>query len=455
MAEPRSSSETEDERPVRRSELCSIFAVAEKPRSEFRIGVEEEKFGVHQSTSTPLAYDGPFGVRAVMEDLARRHGWECVRERPDGPPIALHRGAQSITLEPGAQLELSGAPLRTLGEILSERDQHLQELGPISEALGIRWLRTGFHPFARLDELPWVPKVRYPIMREYLPTRGPAAHDMMQRTATVQANFDYSSEVDAMKKTVVSLKLSPIFHALFANAPFKEGRVAERLSERGNVWLHMDPSRSGLIPSLWQKTLPSYEDYVEWALDAGMFLVWRDGAPLRNTGQTFRDFLAHGYEGHHATLADFRLHLATLFPEARLKSTLEVRPLDAQTRGLSLAAVGMWTGLLYDEQALDAAYQLTQELELSDVLLARPGLVTRGLAAGVGPKWPDGFELASVLVSLADAGLGRRAQSEGLPDERSYLAPVFELLEARTSPAEQALQRHRSGVSILDCCSDE
>jgi glutamate--cysteine ligase len=443
-----------DDAPLKRADLDVIFREAEKPSADFLIGVEEEKFGVHEQTLRPLGYEGDFGVRVVMEDLAERHGWECVREQAGGPPISLHRGAQSITLEPGAQFELSGAPLRTLREILAERDQHRQELEPISSALGIRWLNTGFHPTAALSDLPWVPKVRYPVMREYLPTRGPAAHDMMQRTATVQANYDYSSEEDAMKKLVVSLRVAPILQAMFVNAPFKEGRTAGRLSERGNVWLHMDPSRSGLIPNLWTRKLPGYDDYIEWALDAGMFLIWRGNQPLRNTGQTFRDFLEHGYQGHHATLSDWRLHLATLFPEARLKSTLEVRPLDALPRELAIAAVGVWTGVLYDQQALDGAYELTQELEFDAVERARPGLVTRGLDAGLPGKWQDGYELAKVVLSLAQGGLSRRAEDCGLPDESQYLAPIVELVEARSSPAEEALRRHAAGQSILDSCSD-
>jgi glutamate--cysteine ligase len=446
-------SPSSDDVPLRRADLASIFHDAEKPREAFLIGVEEEKFGVHASSGRPLGYAGEFGVAAVMADLAHRHGWEPVRERPDGPVIALHRGQQSITLEPGAQFELSGAPLTTLGDILAERDQHRQELEPISKALGIRWLSTGFHPLAERSELPWIPKERYPVMREYLLARGAGAHDMMQRTATVQANFDYSSEEDAMKKTVVSLKLAPILHAMFVNAPFKAGRVAERLSERGNVWLHMDPSRSGLIPDLWQAKLPSYEDYIEWALDAGMFLIWRDGMTLHNTGQTFRDFLEHGHQGHHATLADWRLHLATLFPEARLKSTLEVRPLDALPRELAIAAVGVWTGLLYDQQALDAAYELSRDLDLADMQAARPALVTRGLAAGVPGKWKDGYELGRAILALAQGGLVRRALT-GFPDESAFLSPIAELVESRTNPAEEALRRYAAGESLLDCCSD-
>jgi len=448
MAEPRPTSGTEAEPPLHRADLARVFHDAEKPAAEFRIGVEEEKFGVHQETAQPLKYDGPFGVRRVMEDLAERYGWERVTEQQDGPLIALYRGRQSITLEPGAQLELSGAPLRSLHEVLAERDEHHRELGPISSELGVRWLSTGFQPFARLADLPWVPKERYPVMRAYLPTRGPAAHDMMQRTATVQANFDYSSERDAMKKLCVSLRISPILHALFANAPFKEGKNAERLSERGNVWLHMDPSRSGLIPSLWGSSLPSYEDYIEWALDAGMFLVWRDGAPLKNTGQTFRDFLARGYEGHYATFSDWRLHLATLFPEARLKSTLEVRPLDALPRSLSIAAVATWTGLLYDDEALDAALELCRELEHEPLNSARPELVRRGLHAAL-PGGRSAWEFAAQLLSLAEGGLERRARALDIAPESPYLEPAIALVQARSSPAEQARSRAASLGSIL------
>lgn len=448
MAEPHHKTKHEPEPPVARSELACIFLDAEKPKERFRIGVEEEKFGVHAETGRPLDYDGAFGVRVVMEDLAQRHGWQCVREQENGPPIALSRGSQSITLEPGAQLELSGAPLVNLHEVLAERDEHHRELEPISQALGIRWLSTGFHPFSRLDELPWVPKERYPIMRAYLPTRGAAAHDMMQRTATVQANYDYSSEVDAMKKLVVSLRLSPILHALFANGPFKEGREATRLSERGNVWLHMDPSRSGLIPSVWNKavggkSLPSYDDYIEWALDAGMFLIWREGVPIKNTGQTFRDFLQNGYQGHRATLSDWRLHLATLFPEARLKSTLEVRPLDALPRALSIAAVGVWTGILYDDVALEASLELTRNLGHDELNQARPELVARGLDAPV-PGFASGWELGAQLLGIARAGLERRAATLGSASEAPYLDAAFDLVHERTCPARLARARAAS-----------
>jgi len=436
------------EPPLGRADLARVFLDAEKPASEFRIGVEEEKFGVHEETGRPLAYDGAFGVRAVMEDLAERHGWERVREQADGPLIALRRGQQSITLEPGAQFELSGAPLLDLYQVLAERDQHQRELEPISSELGIRWLNTGFHPLAKLDELPWVPKERYPVMRAYLPTRGIAAHDMMQRTATVQANFDYASEEDAMKKLLVSLRLAPLLHALFANAPFKEGQVTGRESERGNVWLHMDPSRSGLIPDLWRGTLPSYDDYIEWALDAGMFLIWRSGVPLRNTGQTFRNFLAYGYQGHRATLSDWRLHLATLFPEARLKTTLEVRPLDALPRELSIAAIATWTGLLYDEQALDQAFDLTRAFEHAAVSAARPELVRRGLSAPFAGH-EHGWALAEQVLSIARGGLERRATAIGISTEAPLLEPALDLVVQRTSPARLAKARFLELGSLI------
>jgi glutamate--cysteine ligase len=304
-------------------QLADVFRAAEKPASKFRIGAEAEKFGI-KADGTPLKYDGDDGVIGIFDQLSE-YGWEPERETPDGPVIDLRRGAASVTLEPGSQLELSGAALPDIHQIDAEFQNHLRELAPISSKLGLTWLGVGFHPLARQDQLTWVPKQRYPIMREYLPTKGAAAHDMMRRTATVQANFDYSSEADALNKLALALKLSPLIHAMLANSPFKEGKLAGSKSVRGEVWLDMDPSRSGLIPSIWSNPRPGYRDYVEWALDAGMFLFKRDGNVVANTGQTFRSFMSEGYQGHRATLADWKLHLQTLFPEARLRCAAATR----------------------------------------------------------------------------------------------------------------------------------
>lgn len=426
-----------DLRPVTDlDELCEVFRAAEKPNGPFRIGAEAEKFGVVERTGAPIDYThGVVRIFGALEKL----GWAPERETEAGPVIAMRRAGASITLEPGAQLELSGTALDDLHAVGRELDQHLGELRGVSHHLGLAWLSVGFHPLARQAELPWVPKIRYGVMKEYLPTKGRAAHDMMRRTATVQANFDFTSEEDAMRKLMIGLRLSPLVHALTANAPFSERRVSPLRSVRGDVWLHMDPSRSGLIPRLWKLERPRYRDYVEWALDAGMFLVKRGDRVIQNTGQSFRGFLESGFRGERATLADFRLHLQTLFPEARLKSTLELRSCDAQSGPLSLAVPALLTGIFYDAKALDEAEALSKRFELDTLEAARPALVRDALRASVGgePVLP----LAERLVDIASGGLARRARldAEGR-DERRYLDPLAALVAQRRCPADALTQ---------------
>jgi glutamate--cysteine ligase len=421
-------------RPIRDlDELSEVFRAAEKPREQFRIGAEAEKFAVVERTGVPLDYE--HGVTRIFGALAAA-GWIAERESHEGPIIALRRGAASVTLEPGAQVELSGSALVDLHAVAHELDAHYAELSPVMNELGLVWLSVGFHPLARQAELPWVPKIRYGIMREYLPTRGRGAHDMMRRTATVQANFDFSTEEDALRKLVVCLRLSPLIHALSANAPFAERRVSGFKSLRGDVWLHMDPSRSGLIPALWRKERPSYRDYVEWALDAGMFLFKRGERVYKNTGQTFRAFLADGFEGERATFEDWRLHLNTLFPEARLKNTLEVRSCDAQSRVLTLAVPALFTGLLYDERALAEAEVLARSFDLDTIQAARPVLVRDALAARIGSA--SAAALAERLVAIALGGLERRSRHDAAGrDERRYLEPLAALVARGKCPADE------------------
>jgi glutamate--cysteine ligase len=435
--------------PVRREELSEVFRAHEKPTSEFRIGAENEKFGVHEQTGAPLNYDGAFGVCRIFSHLTAEHGWEPIVETPDGPVLGLSRGRANITLEPSAQFELSGEPLSNLHEVRDEQAAHLREIAPISTTMNIAWLGTGFHPIAHLKDLPWVPKQRYPIMREYLPQKGSGGLDMMQRTATVQGNFDWQSEEDALRKVRVALRMSPLVHAWFSNAPFSEGRVHGALSRRGDVWRHMDPSRSGLIRPLWDESNSSYDDYVEWSLDAGMFLFWRDGVAYKNTGQTFRDFLNHGHAGHKATLADYKLHLTTLFPEVRLKNTIEVRAIDSLPPDLALGSLAVWTGILYDPDALVAAHELLGRLSYDEVESARPALVQRGLHAELGGQ--SGFVWAEKLLSYAEAGLRRREQKNAQgEDESVYLSGVAEILNSRLLPAERALERFRETGSLIE-----
>jgi glutamate--cysteine ligase len=436
----------EDDRAISRSDLESLFVLAEKPPSEWRIGGEAEKFGVVLETGKPIPYEGPVSIRRIFDALVESHGWRPEAETHDGPPIALTRGSASITLEPGAQLELSGAPHEDVHRVMEEMEAHLDELRDISSSLGIAWLGVGFQPIATQEDLPWVPKERYGVMRRYLPTRGARALDMMRRTATVQANFDYSSEEDAMQKLSVLCRVSPIVHAMTANSPFIEGKVSSRKSERGDVWLHMDPSRSGLIRSMW-KPRPRYRDYVEWALDAGMFLFRRGDAFIFNTGQTFRSFLESGFEGHRATFADWVLHVNTLFPEARLKRTIEMRACDSLPLGLLGSVPALLTGILYDQESLDRATELALPLDYDTVEAARPRMVAEGLAARIGEASVISF--AEKLIEIADAGLRRRARAgRGGADERVHLAPLAELVAHGECPADRLGAGLARGASV-------
>jgi glutamate--cysteine ligase len=434
--------------PVRSiDELEQVFHDAEKPSERHRIGAEAEKFGVDTRTLEPIPYAGPISIIAIFDRLVEKHGWSKVREAEGSPVIALERGEASITLEPGAQLELSGAPWSDVHEIRREFIGHLGEIAGISSELGLRWWSIGYHPMAKANELPWVPKQRYGIMREYLPTRGRRGRDMMQRTSTVQANFDYSSEEDAMRKLVVITKLAPVFQAITANAPFAEGRVSQLKSERLDVWLHMDPSRSGLIARLWNSKRPRYRDYVEWALDAGMFFIKRDERLVLNTGQTFRDFLAHGFEGVTATQGDWTRHLATLFPDVRLKTTLEVRTCDALPEALTMAVPALFTGLLYDDAALAAAEELGSRVSLADAEASRVEIPRLGLQGRLGDR--PLRDIAERLLELAGGGLSRRARrNEQGEDESVYLRPLAALVGAGQTPADLLVGRRVPGTSI-------
>jgi glutamate--cysteine ligase len=310
-------------------DLFAPFTNAFTPEALWRVGTEAEKFGVLSESGQAIAYEGDRGVRATLALMQEMFGWYPVREHEGGEIIALERGGESITLEPGGQVELSGAPHASIHDSAREWTNHLAELNQVGERLGITWLGLGFHPFAQQSELPWVPKLRYGIMREYLPTRGKLGLDMMRRTCTVQANLDYDSEADAMRKLRVSLRLSPIITAMFANSPLVEARLTGERTHRARIWLDTDPDRTGLLTFMWDAHA-SFEKYIAWALDIPMFLVKRAGHVVHNTGQTFRAFMRDGFQGTEATAEDWTTHLGTLFPEVRLKKTIELRACPAR-----------------------------------------------------------------------------------------------------------------------------
>lgn len=417
-------------------DLLSVFHAAIKAPSELRVGAEMEKFGVYEDGS-PIPYEGDGGIIGILASLTKI-GWAPQTESKDGPVIALSRDGSSVTLEPGSQLELSGAPLVHSHEICAEFRAHLGELRGFSEEAKVRWLGVGFHPFSKREDYTMVPKQRYGIMREYLPTRGSLALDMMLRTATVQANYDFVSEADAMLKMRVALKLSPLTTAMFANAPFYEGAPFGGKSYRAKVWLETDPDRSGLLPSLWQRNA-TFIDYVEWALDVPMFMIKRGDEKVINTGQSFRSFWRSGYAGHKATMGDWKAHLSTLFPEVRLKSTIEVRGADAQGSDMACALPALYTGIFYDEQALAQAEAMTADWTYDEVNALRKEIWQKGLGARfrAGTLQPQ----AERLIEIAEGGLERRAfLSSSGNDERVHLARLKELASQGLSPADRLLE---------------
>jgi len=416
-----------------RDDLFLPFHEAIKPRDRWRIGAEAEKFGVIAATGAALPYEGERGITGILAGLEAR-GWTAVSEVDGGPVVALTRDGASVTLEPGGQLELSGAPLEDVHAVAAETNAHLAELHAVSDPLGIAWLGVGFHPFAHQADLPWVPKLRYAIMREYLPTRGHRAVDMMRRTATVQANFDYESEEDAMRKMRVSLRLSPIVTAMFANSPFVEGRLTGERSERARVWLAVDPDRQGLLPALW-KADSSFNDYVEWALDVPMFLIKRNGKVIANTGQTFRTFWKDGFQGQKADVHDWELHLNTLFPEVRLKHTIEVRGNDSQSVHLAAAIPALFTGILYDGAALAEAENLVTGLNFEEMESLRSEVAKLGLSARLRGK--PVADMAQALLSIAKQGLARRGRrTPDGRDETVHLAELETLVAHGKCPAD-------------------
>ena len=441
-------SDSTNDAPIRsHDDLLSLFHASIRPKSEFVVGAEMEKFGVYTETGGVVHYAGDRGILRVLESLEQDHGWVPEQETPGGPLIALLKNGASITLEPGAQLELSGAPLKTIHETCIELRDHLRELEPISKKLGITWLGLGFHPFAtRADLEPMVPKQRYGIMREYLPTRGGHALDMMLRTCTVQANYDYGSEADAIRKLRVGLKLSPLTTAMLANSPWKEGAPFGGVTYRGRVWLDVDPDRSGLVPTMWAKDA-SFSTYVEWALDVPMFMFKRAGAKVVNTGQTFRSFWKSGFQGNHPTQADWQTHLNTLFPEVRLKKTIEIRGADAQRRGFACALPALWTGIYYDDKAFAEAEALSQDWTFAEVQGSREAIAREGLRATF--RGAPLQKAAERLIEIAEGGLERRAfkRADG-KDERVHLARLKELVARSCTPADELLAAVKPGATF-------
>jgi glutamate--cysteine ligase len=430
--------------PIERiDQLVEEFHRAAKPRDDWTIGTEYEKLAVEPSTGRAVNFSGPRGIERLLDEVAERFGWEPKQE--NGRTIALARGRASITIEPGGQVELSGEPYRTLHETRREVATHVEELSVVGRELGMVFLGLGMQPVGGLDDIEWVPKQRYAIMREYMPRVGRLGHRMMKQTATVQANIDFADERDAMRKVRIGTALAPGMNAMFANSCVSEGDLNGQLSYRGHVWTDTDPDRCGLLPWALRRDA-SFADYVQWALDVPLYFVLRDGQYRTEvTGVPFRRFLETGLDGGPATMDDWRLHLTTLFPEVRLKGYIEFRSADSQPAERVLALPALVKGVFHDAYCLDAADDLVKRWSFEDVAGALRDVTRGGMKVRL--RGIPLLELARELYAIAEEGLRRQAalDDEGR-DERIYLESLRELLSAGRSPADLTLERWSRAV---------
>ncbi|MEQ1719353.1 MAG: glutamate--cysteine ligase [Hyphomicrobium sp.] len=429
-----------------RADLVAWIAAGEKPKERWRIGTEHEKFVFRTITLDPVPYAGPRGIRALMEQMIARYGWQPIMEgdniialkRPEG-----EEGAGNISLEPGGQFELSGAPLETLHETAAETYKHLCEVLDVGEDLAIGFLGVGFSPKWRLEDVPHMPKQRYGVMTRYMPQVGSHGLDMMYRTATVQVNLDFSSEADMVKKLRVSLALQPIATALFASSPFTEGKPNGFQSMRSEVWRDTDKRRTGMLPFVFNEGM-GYESYVEYALDVPMYFVYRAGKYIDVAGSSFRDFLAgrlKGLPGERPTIDDWSDHLTTLFPEVRLKRFLEMRGADGGRWSLITALPAFWTGLLYDEAALDAAWHLVRDWTDEERETLRNGVPAGGFRTPF--RSSNVNELAREALRISRLGLKNRGRiNTKSQDESIYLAPLEAMAGAGRTVADELLERY-------------
>ncbi|MBV9539338.1 MAG: glutamate--cysteine ligase [Acidisphaera sp.] len=430
-----------DTRPVLSvRQLAEYIADGGKPREQWRIGTEHEKFGFRHADFAPPPYE-PDGIRALLEGMAH-DGWSPIADK--GNPIGLKRGAASVSLEPAGQLELSGGPVRTLHDTHAELEAHFADVHHAAGPLGLGFAPLGFHPTMPRHAMPWMPKSRYRIMRAYMPKVGSLGLDMMTRTCTVQVNLDFADERDMRRKLLVSLALQPVATALFANSPFTEGRPNGFLSYRAHVWTDTDADRSGMPAPMFEPGF-GFERYVDWLLDVPMYFVIRDGAYVDMTEYTFRQFIdgrAHNLGVGDATVGDFADHMTTVFTDVRIKRFLEMRGADAGTPAMMLAQSALWVGLLYDDAALEAAHALVRPHGRHVWAALRDAVPREGLDA----RWETSTvrELARDVLAIARDGLRAREcfDAEGC-DETVHLAPVEEIGDGGPTQAEYWLDRFR------------
>jgi glutamate--cysteine ligase len=431
-----------DDRPLTFDDLVADFDRGCKPKSAFRVGSEHEKFVFRTASHEPVPYGGEAGIHALLSGL-KRFGWSDITEpTAEGGEtlIGLSRGGASVSLEPGGQFELSGAPLEGVHDICVEIGQHLDEAKTVAAELGLSFLGVGHAPIWRRADVPVMPKGRYKIMAGYMPKVGRLGLDMMFRTCTVQANLDFASEADMAAKFRLSLALQPLATALFANSPFVDGKPTGLLSSRAHVWTDTDPARTGMLDFVFQPGF-GFADYARYALDTPMYFVKRGGLYVDAAGQSFRAFMngeLPALPGERPSLKDWRNHLNTLFPEVRLQSYLEMRGADTGPPERLCALAAFWIGLLYDDAATAAAWDLCKHWQVEDHERLRADAARLGLRTVV-----DGRTLQSLaldVLAIAREGLKRRARlGPSMTDEAGYLASLDEIAQTGRTPAEHWL----------------
>ncbi|PTW51273.1 MULTISPECIES: glutamate--cysteine ligase [Rhodovulum] len=425
------------------AQLAEYLASGCKPKADWRIGTEHEKFGYCKDALKPIPYDGPRSVKAVLEGLRDRHGWAPVMEGEN--LIGLQKDGANVSLEPGGQLELSGAPLETIHQTCDEVTEHLREVKGVADEIGVGFIGLGAAPVWSHEDMPMMPKGRYRLMTDYMDRVGTMGKTMMYRTCTVQVNLDFGSEADMVQKLRVALALQPVATALFANSPFLDGKPNGMKSWRSRVWRDLDAARTGMLPFVFEDGF-GFERYVDYALDVPMYFVYRDGRYIDALGQSFRDFMAGrlpALPGEVPTLSDWADHLTTIFPEARMKKFIEMRGADGGPWRRLCALPALWVGLTYDQGALDAAWDLVKDWDAETREAWRVAAATDGLDAEVnGVKM---LGLARQVVDIARGGLKARARP-GLggmvQDERHFLHALEDSVETGKTPADELLDHY-------------
>ncbi|WP_305968722.1 MULTISPECIES: glutamate--cysteine ligase [unclassified Mameliella] len=425
------------------AQLAEYLASGCKPKDQWRIGTEHEKFGYCKDTLKPLPYDGERSIRAVLEGLRDRHGWDPVSE--GGHIIGLTKDGANVSLEPGGALELSGAPLETIHQTCDEVNEHLAQVKDIADEIGVGFIGLGAAPIWTHEEMPLMPKGRYKLMDAYMDKVGTTGKQMMRRTCTVQVNLDFASEADMVQKMRVALALSPVATALFANSPFFEGKPVGVKSKRMQIWETLDDSRTGMLPFVFDEGF-GFERWVEYALDVPMYFVYRDGVYVDALGMSFRDFLEGklpALPGEVPTLSDWADHLTTAFPDARMKKYIEMRGADGGPWRRLCALPAFWVGLMYDQTALDAAWDLAKGWDAETREALRLAATRDGLQAQVGDIRMH--DLAREVLNIAEAGLVARARpgAGGLvPNETHFLNALKDSVESGSVPSDELLARY-------------